>query len=236
MNQAGEHPQLPLGLALRDSARFDSFFAGDNAEIVALLQAVAQGRGESPVFLAGQPGRGKSHLLQAVCQAAGQQGLTCAYLPLQDLQGMTAEILDGLEQLQLICVDDIETIAGQAEWQTAMFNLFNRVQGAGHALIFAGFDKPADCGITLPDLVTRLASGPVFSLQALDEEAVQAALQLRARGRGLELPDETAQFLLRRMPRDLTSVFDLLDRLDQASMVEQRRLTIPFVKSVLGIG
>jgi DnaA family protein len=117
-----------------------------------------------------------------------------------------------------------------------MFNLFNRVQGAGHALVFAGFDKPAACGITLPDLVTRLAAGPVFTLQALDEQAVQAALQLRARGRGLELPDETAQFLLRRLPRDLTSVFDLLDRLDQASMVEQRRLTIPFVKSVLGIG
>ena len=235
MNQAGEHPQLPLGLALRDSARFDSFYAGGNAELVTLLQAVAQGKGESPVFLAGQPGRGKSHLLQAVCQAAGKQDLSCAYLPLRELQGMSAAVLDGLEQLQLVCVDDIEAIAGQAEWQTAMFNLFNRVHGAGHALVFAGIDKPAACGITLPDLVTRLAAGPVFTLQALDEAAVQAALQLRARGRGLELPDETAKFLLRRMPRDLPSVFDLLDRLDQASMVEQRRLTIPFVKSVLDI-
>ena len=94
MNQAGEHPQLPLGLALRDSARFDSFFAGGNLELVTLLQAVALGKGESTVFIAGQPGRGKSHLLQAVCQAAGQQGLTCAYLPLRDLQGMTAEILE----------------------------------------------------------------------------------------------------------------------------------------------
>ena len=235
MKQAGEHPQLPLGLVLRDSARFDSFFAGGNADLVTLLQVVARGKGESPVFLAGQPGRGKSHLLQATCHAAGQQGLTCAYLPLRDLQGMTADILDGLEQLQLVCVDDIEAIAGQSEWQTAMFNLFNRAQAMGHTLVFAGNDTPAASGITLPDLVTRLAAGPVFTLQALDEEAVQAALQLRARGRGLELPDETAQFLLRRLPRDLTSVFDLLDRLDQASMVEQRRLTIPFVKSVLGI-
>ena len=235
VNQAGGHPQLPLGLALRDSARFDSFFAGGNTELVALLQSMARGDGESSVYLAGHAGRGKSHLLQATCQAAGEHGLSCAYLPLRELQGMSAAVLDGLDAMQLVCVDDIEVIAGQSAWQTAMFNLFNRAQAAGHALVFAGSDKPAASGITLPDLVTRLAAGPVFTLHALNEEAVQAALQLRARGRGLELPVETAQFLLRRLPRDLASAFNLLDRLDQASMVEQRRLTIPFVKAVLGI-
>jgi DnaA family protein len=60
-----------------------------------------------------------------------------------------------------------------------------------------------------------------------------ASLACRARGRGLELPDETAQFLLRRFPRDLPTLFALFDTLDTASLIEQRRLTIPFVKSVL---
>jgi len=230
-----EHPQLPLGLALRDSARFESYYAGNNDEVVAALRAVAQGDGDSPVFIAGQTGLGKSHLLQAACRAAAQHGLTTAYLPLQELHAMSAEVLDGLEHMQLVCVDDIDAIAGQDAWETAVFDLFNRMRAAGNALLFAAACKPAECGLALPDLVTRLGWGPVFTLKPLDESRLQAALGLRARGRGLELPDDTAQFLLKRIPRDLPSVFDLFDRLDEASMIEQRRLTIPFVKSVLGI-
>jgi DnaA family protein len=74
-----------------------------------------------------------------------------------------------------------------------------------------------------------------YVLMPLVDRQVVAALGLRARRRGLELPDETAQYLLKRMPRDLPSVFNLLDRLDEASMIEQRRLTVPFVKSVLDL-
>jgi DnaA family protein len=230
-----EHPQLPLGLALRDSARFESYYPGDNDEVVAVLRAVAQGQGDSPVFLAGHTGLGKSHLLQATCHDAAQRGSTTAYLPLQELHMMSAEVLDGLEHMQLVCVDDIDAIAGQDKWETAVFDLFNRMRAAGNALLFAAGCKPANCGLVLPDLVTRLGWGPTFTLKPLDESQLQAALGLRARRRGLELPEDTAQFLLKRIPRDLPSVFDLFDRLDEASMIEQRRLTIPFVKSVLDI-
>ncbi|MGB5261290.1 MAG: DnaA regulatory inactivator Hda [Gammaproteobacteria bacterium] len=230
-----EHPQLPLGLALRDSARYENYYAGNNGEVIAALRAVAHGSGDAPVFLAGHKGLGKSHLLQATCHEAAQSGLSSAYLPLQDLPLMSAEILLGLEHLQLVCVDDIDAIAGQDAWEMAVFDLFNRMHAAGNALLFAGQCRPTDCGFALADLVTRLGWGPVFTLRPLVESQLQAALQLRARARGLELPDDTAQFLLKRIPRDLPSVFDLFDRLDQAAMVEQRRLTIPFVKSVLNI-
>jgi DnaA family protein len=116
-----------------------------------------------------------------------------------------------------------------------VFDLFNRVRAAGNVMLIAGVDTPARCGLDLPDLVSRLGWGLTYTLKPLDETQLQAALELRAKGRGLELPEETAQYLLKRIPRDLPSVFDLLDRLDEASMIEQRRLTIPFVKSVLGI-
>jgi DnaA family protein len=235
MSVSREHPQLPLGLALRDSARYGNYYAGKNSEVIAALRAVAKGTGDSPVFLAGQQGLGKSHLLQATCHEAAQCGLSSAYLPLQDLRVMPVEILQGLEHLQLVCMDDIDAIAGQGEWEAAVFDLFNRMRAGRNALLFAGVCKPADCGFELTDLVTRLGWGPLFTLKPLDESQLQDALRLRARGRGLELPDETVQFLLKRIPRDLPSVFDLFDRLDEASMVEQRRLTIPFVKSVLGI-
>jgi DnaA family protein len=235
MSVSVEHPQLPLGLSLRDSARFVSYFAGDNGEAVAALQSVADGSGESLLYLAGQRGMGKTHLLQAACHQAGKKGLTTAYLPLQELSTLSPEMLDGLEQMALVCLDDVDVVAGNAEWEAAVFNLFNRVRAAGNAMLIAGTEKPAQCGFDLPDLVSRLGWGLTYTLRPLDEAQLSAALVCRAQGRGLELPDETVQFLLKRMPRDLTSVFNLLDRLDEASMIEQRRLTIPFVKSVLGL-
>ena len=235
MTARDQHPQLPLGLALRTSARFENFHAGDNTEAVAGLQSAATGAGESLVYLAGRVGMGKTHLLQAACYLAGGRGLAAAYLPLGELVSLSPGLLEGLESMALICLDDIDAIAGHAEWETAVFNLFNAARAAGSTLLVAGLDTPADCGIHLADLVSRLGWGVTYTLKPLNEPQLQAALTLRAQGRGLELPEETAQFLLKRIPRDLPSVFDLFDRLDEASMIEQRRLTIPFVKSVLGI-
>ncbi len=227
------NPQLPLGLALRDSARFASFFPGPNTEVVRNLRTVAAGEGELLVFIAGGSGLGKTHLLQAACHAAARHGLAAAYLPLDELRTMSPGLFEGLEQLQLVCVDDVEAIAGLPDWEAGLFHLFNRMREAGSRLLAAASDRADRIGLQLPDLVSRLGWGVTYTLSPLDEAAVQAALMYRAQGRGLELPEETAAFLLKRVPRDLASVFDLLDRLDAASMVEQRRLTIPFVKAVL---
>ena len=235
MTEPDPHPQLPLGLSLRTSARFDSFYTGDNIEAVDALQAAASGRGESLIYLAGRTGMGKTHLLQAACHLASEAGSATAYLPLGEIDALSPGMLEGLEHMALVCLDDIDAVAGQGEWETAVFNLFNAARAAGTCLLFAGLDTPAECGFRLPDLVSRLGWGVTYTLKPLTEWQLQAALSLRAEGRGLELPEETAQFLLKHIPRDLPSAFGLFDRLDEASMIEQRRLTIPFVKSVLGI-
>ena len=228
-----EHPQLPLGLSLRNSARFESYYPGPNREAVATLTTAAAGGGEPLVFIAAQTGAGKSHLLQAACYAAGNHGLTTAYMPLSEMQALAPEILEGLETMSLVCVDDVDAVAGHVGWETALFNLFNQARAAGNTLVFAGSRPPAECGFSIPDLASRLAWGLTYRLKSLDDAELQAALEMRASGRGLELPDDTARYLLNRISRDLSSVFELFDRLDAASMIEKRRLTIPFVKSVL---
>ena len=227
------HPQLPLGLALRDSARFSSYFPGQNLEAMQGLQLAATGNGEPLVYVAGAAGRGKTHLLQAACYAAAQSGRTTGYLPLQDLLAFTASVFDDLEQLDLICIDDVCTIAGQDDWERGLFDLFNRVRQSGGSLLIAGDRRPAEAGFRLPDLVSRLGWGVTYLLKPLDDDDVVAALGCRAQARGLQLPEETAQYLLRRFPRDLPTLFALFDTLDTASLIEQRRLTIPFVKTVL---
>ena len=229
------NPQLPLGLALRDSARFESFFGVQNGELLTILQQAATGTGETLVYLAGADGLGKTYLLQAACRHATQAGRSSTYLPLSARADLAPEVLAGLEQVDLVCLDDIQAIAGDAPWERGVFDLFNRVRAAGGTLLVAGQQRPDRAGLALPDLVSRLTWGVTYVLKPLAEADVLAALDWRARSRGLELPDVTARFLIKRLPRDLPTVFDLLDRLDEASMVEQRRLTVPFVKAVLGL-
>jgi DnaA family protein len=94
---------------------------------------------------------------------------------------------------------------------------------------------PALLAWALPDLGSRCAAGAVLQLRALDEAEQQQALQLRARLRGFELPEETSRWLQRRFPRDMRRLYGLLDTLDEAALAAQRRLTVPFIREVLGL-
>lgn len=226
------HPQLPLGVGLSDHARFNNFYAGPNAELLTGLQSLAADTGESLLYCSGAPGSGKSHLLQASCALARENGMDAWYLSLAD-EGLAPAMLEGLEQADLICVDDLDVVAGQGSWEEALFHLYNRVRDKHSRMLVAGVGRPEALGLQLPDLVSRLRWGVIYRIQELDDDQRLAALQLRAKRRGLELPAETGCYLLRRCPRDLPALFAMLDRLDHAAMVAQRRLTIPFVKSVL---
>jgi DnaA-homolog protein len=226
--------QLPLEFAPRDEFTFDSFIAADNTIAVELVRQMALGEGERQMLLWAGAGSGKSHLLQAACNlAAGRHSAVC-YLPAAQFVDYDSGIFDALEQLQLICIDDIHMLLRSAQWEEALFDLINRVREAGSALLLASAVAPDAMNVRLPDLRSRLAWGPVFRLHDMDDEAKLAALRQRAQQRGLELDEPVAEYLLRRYPRDLLSLLEKLDQLDVASMALQRRLTIPFVKSVLG--
>ena len=216
---------------MRDNAAFENYFSGANGEAVFALKQCAEGRGEQFIYLWGTQGTGKSHLLQAVCKLEKN----AVYLPLSEKESLVPDMLEGLESMAIVCIDDMEQIAGDPEWETAVFNLFNRVRDSGNRLIITDNVKPADLGIKLPDLVSRLNWGLTLHLQLLNDEGKLSALQLRAVKRGFELPDNVGKYLLSRNTRDLSSLFDLLDQLDEASLAAQRKLTIPFVKEVAGL-
>lgn len=185
------------------------------------------------VFVHGVVGTGKSHLLQSVCVAAGARQETSAYLPLRELTAFGPDVLSGCGELAYVCVDDVEDVATQGTWERALFGLHQRLEERGGRLLVAAALPPAAIHFNLADLASRLAGGLVLTLHALDEPGQISALQLRAHLRGFELPDDAAQFLLRRLPRDMTSLCAFLDELDQASLAAQRRLTLPFVREIL---
>ena len=222
--------QIPLRLALRDSATFANFVIGANGSALHALQAP----GENFVYLWGAAGSGKSHLLQALCHAVAEAGATPAYLAMDELMATAPGALEGVEAMNPVCVDRVELLAENAEWENALFHLYNRVRDTGGRVVAAGNVAPGGLGITLPDLVSRLGWGPVFQLQPLDDAGKTEALRLRARARGMNLSEDVAAYLLRRCARDMHSLFELLERLDRASLVAKRRLTIPFVRELLG--
>ena len=185
-------------------------------------------------YLRGPVRSGRSHLLQAVCHAALENGMSASYLPLAELSGYpAAEVLGGLEQQQLLCLDDLDCVAGKGEWETALFQVFNQRQHGGGRLCLSATAGPRELNMALPDLVSRLNMMLVCSLQPLADEDKQAALQLRARGRGIKLPDDVARFILHHLARDMCSLMSFLDRLDRLSLAEKRRITIPYVSSLL---
>ena len=227
--------QLALGLQLRDSARFSNFVAGDNQELVGQLQRLATPATSGQMLCWGSPGTGKTHLLQAVCHQVGKHGHTAAYLSLDETTGFPPELLESWENHTLVCLDNIQAIAGQPSWEEAVFHLYNRLRDQRHSLVVSASLAPAQLPLTLPDLRSRLGAGLVYQLQALDDEHSLQALQLRAELRGFELPADTGRYLLKRLPRDLPALMGLLEQLDSASLAAQRRLTIPFTKTVLGL-
>jgi len=224
--------QLALPLRLADNAVFATFLASGNEALVSHLLSVVDGGDVHGAWLRGPSATGKTHLLQAVCERAG---IRAAYIPLLDLAEAGPAVIEGLGSLPIVCIDDIDEVAGYDDWEQALFQLCNESFDYGGQLVVSASAAPLECGFALADLESRLAKLPVFPVRALDEPGRVAALQLRARHRGLDLPDETAQFLLNRSRRDMRSLYELLDKLDTEALRAQRRLTIPFVRDVLDV-
>lgn len=227
--------QLVLPIRLADHAVFASFYPEGNEQLVATLSQLAcakENDSSHGCWLWGGGSSGKTHLLQAVC---GQAGDRSVYIPLSLVAGIGPGILEGLASRALVCIDDIDTVAGDADWEVALFDLCNQVFDTGSQLIVTAATAPRECPVLLADLASRLARLPVFHLQPLNDEQRVAALQLRARHRGLELPGKTARYMLTRSRRDMASLYELLDKLDLEALRAQRRLTIPFVRDVLGL-
>lgn len=224
--------QLPLSIRFRDGMGFAEFVPGRNLEAVQHLQDTFAA-GQS-VYLWGAAGTGKTHLLQATCRLAAARGETVVYVPLRRRDELAPALLEGLEALALVGIDDIDAVAGDATWESALFHLYNRARERGGRLALSGAAAPRALGLGLPDLATRLGWGLVFHLHPLDDADKAQALRLRARARGMDMPEAVARYLLQRHARDLGALFTLLERLDRASLAAQRRLTVPFVREIAG--
>lgn len=224
--------QLPLDVRLPENAGFAAFVPGRNAEVVAAVRRHALRRADPVLWLRGPAGVGKTHLLRAACNAVRDSGEAAPFVAAADLDASD----DAWRQraaAAMVAVDDIDRVANDGAMQRKLFALFNSLRDRGSTMLVAARPGPREVGFTLPDLASRLVSGPVYKLESLTDDQRLAALTARAQLRGFELPPAVGRYLMQRVPRDLSSLLALLDRLDSASLSAQRRLTIPFVRDIL---
>lgn len=225
-------PQLPLALRYPPDQRFESFIGAPQGALAA-LGALAIRPGADWVYLAGPSRTGKTHLALALCAAAEQQHRRAAYLPMTAAAGRLRDALDALEGNDVVALDGIEVIAGTREDEVALFDFHNRARASGLNVLYTARGIPDDIGLDLPDLRSRLQQCLRVMLDPLDEAGRRDVLRERAQRRGLVLEDAALEWLLTRTDRDLGALVALLDRLDRASLAAQRRITVPFLRSVL---
>lgn len=227
--------QLTLGVGLKDEATFANYYSGKNQQLVDELKRCASGLGERVIYFYGSGGEGRTHLLQACCHEAYQLDRRAVYISLENVNDFSPDIFQGLETLSLVCIDDLHKIAGRSDWEEAFFHVYNRIVDAGGNLIVTANVAPKSLGLSLPDVVSRLVWGMLFQMQPLSDEEKVQILKMRAQRRGMTLVEEVGRFILKTCPRHMTTLFAALDTLDKASLMAQRKLTIPFVKEVLQI-
>ncbi len=233
MDDFGGGQQIPLAFSKFEQIDFDLYEAGQNQVALMHLQALPSAQDKKNIYLWGACGTGKSHLLQAVCTAAAKTRSSIAYIPLSQADLLSPEMLDGLEFLELVCLDDLDAIAGNSDWEQAIFHLYNRSRETQSPLLMTAGYSPLGSPIQLADLKSRLAWDHVFHLLPLDDNEALIALKKRAHSRGFELPADVADFLLRRVARDMHNLFAILEQLDKASLIAKKKLTIPFLKDLL---
>ncbi len=225
--------QLPLDIRLDDTLRLENFYQGDNTQLIEKISKIDQSSGDF-IFVWGEENSGKSHLSQAVCRELSTLNLTVAYFPLNNAQ-LQPEVLEGLEFADAVCIDSIDSICGDRLWEESIFNLYNNLKIHQRAFIIFAGNSPQNLALNIADLKSRLNSMEIYRLAPLDDEEKISFIISMSKNLGLDVSHDVAKFILHRTTRSIENLVDLVNLLDTQSIAKQRKITIPFVKSILSI-
>jgi DnaA family protein len=225
--------QIPFQFGNNQQYDLASFLTGENETVLHILKTIINNETPHRLYLWGAQGSGKTHLLQAVCKQASERNLHIAYIPLKQLDEFSIEMLHDLGELDIVCIDDLECVAGQIEWQQGLTWLYNELRDNGHSLIISANVSATSIALEIDDLKSRLSWDQVYQIKPASDELKIQILKQKAKLRSFELGDDVIEFIIRRVDRDLTSLIAILDQIDHASLAAKRKITIPFVKELI---
>ena len=228
--------QYSLNIALPKFATLETFVDSSKGQLLSDLQKLKQENLSEPqqFFIWGAKSTGKTHLLQAVCNQLSNSNKDFIYLPMKELASESAELLNDLQQLDVLCIDDLESVLGNEQWDKQLFNLINELRANNKSIVMTSSVNPTEAVVSFADLASRLVWGPVYKLDMLEDTQKSKAIQLHAQARGLEITNEATAYLFNHFPRDFSKQIEILDQLDKQSLAKQKaKVTVPFIKDVL---
>ena len=191
------------------------------------------GSGDSQIGLWGARGSGKTHLLNACADHARKQGIVLQIYDAVQLAPCDAADFDIGGDCDVLAIDNLDAIAGDADWEACFYQAINRCRSGDFRFLFSLATRPDSLSCRLDDFRSRLQWGLMLQLPVSGDAEVREILRRRAELLGFELADEVISYLMNRYARDLSAQMAILQRLDGASLSEQRRITIPLVRQAL---
>ena len=223
--------QIPLDVSLSEYMTFETFYLGPNKSVVDSLRDEKN----QLIWLAGLEGFGKTHLLHAFLNSHEHENKKVLYLPMSESQDFTPDILDNLAQYDLVAIDDIENIIGDITWEEQLLKFYEDSYSTRNKILITANDTPKGLNFLLPDLSSRFNLALIERLRPMNEDEMIKAILIHSKARGFDLPEDSAKYLINRVPRDVSVLIDMIKLLDYESLSMQRKLTIPFIKTVLDI-
>jgi DnaA family protein len=240
--------QLFLPVQTRLEKSFENYLGGANSGLISCLQDYIKSKDEPLIILVGAESVGKTHLLSSAIQYFESHFGTdsaCAYFSLSELsekqlsENYYADLLDYFETFSFLALDDVDlwlnslSVEARHDAEMLLFNIFNHYKMNGKLLLIASKCPPSRLNIELKDLESRLQSGLLLTISELDDAGKNELIRSLAKLKGFLMDDDVSAFILKRSGRDVLSLLGIIDTLDKATLIEKRRLTVPFVKKIL---
>ena len=229
--------QLIFPFQINQKASFESFFCSpNNAELISRLSDIVISKNAYELIINGAEGSGKSFLMQAICNELSSSGKQFAFIPMNKAINMGVEIFQNLASLDAVCIDDLQLILSKEEWETALFHLINECQQSNCSLVLSfGGTQSLEGSTQLPDLLSRIKRMEYMTLQAVQDEFLNQALDFVSQQLDINLEKAELEFLLKYQTREFSLLVDNLIALDKQAASLKRKITIPLIKETLNL-
>jgi len=221
--------QLGLPFSINASYVLDDFSGEKNQELVANILNLIKGKATANIFVYGDKGFGKSHLLQGVIIEGLKQDQKSVYLDLND--DISPDIFELISDFQIIALDNVDQCNQDNE--KYIFDLINKLHSTNQMIVFSSRVKPEGLSVFV-DLKTRLSLASIYSLNRLDDDEIQHVIKRKMNNKSLKVDQRVIDYLIKNQTRDLKKIVEIIDKLDTFSLEKKRSITVPLIRQMLG--
>ena len=224
--------QLALQIQINERASLNNFYVSKkNNKTIQILKNILLGSDKGvQIFIDDLGSNGKSYLLQAICNDFSNSNNSSIYIPMQEAIKLDRSILEGVSELNLICIDDINLVNRQREWEIALFNLINECYEKECFLLLSGNINKLEA---IPDLVSRIKKMEILRLEAINDDELLEATKAISKNLNIEISDKNMNYLINNSKRDVKTIFRTLSQLEKESLERKKSIGLNLIKEVI---